>query len=281
MNKRCYRKVLCLAAAALCALAGCNGCSQTAATEDITKQEGTTGDAVDEYETELTEAATEVMTEETTPEETTAALTVEERRAARTANPEQPLMTFYNRHTEYVQYEKEPGEALCTWTDFSNYVDIVQYTVFASDERESIAYGDFRDLYKTWWESYPLAAQTKIGYELILALKDGSERIITITEPSDTEEIFTYIEVYLYDDYHHAYGEWYSHLLEDSMTEETLITGIKLTPGEHADTVEGMTLTVFTYLTDPKEPDGEEFDRGTGRYVGGNYQTVQIVNTAE
>ncbi len=53
---------------------------------------------------------------------------------------------------------------------------------------------------------------------------------MTIRSPKDIVHT-EYLEVYLYDSIHHKPGEWYSHLLENQMKEETLITSFKLTPG--------------------------------------------------
>ena len=200
-------------------------------------------------------------------------LTVEELRQQAERKTTQPLMTFYNNHDSVEDFVPEPLEVTGYWTNFDNYVDIEVYTVFPSAERQSIAYGEFRALYQSWWDAYEDHETTHIGYELVVRLKDGSSRIATVKGPEDTAQMFSYIEIYLYDDVHHAYGEWYSHVTQ--LTEDTYLTGIKLTPGEHADEVCDMTLTVFTYQSE------EDFEVEEGRYIGGNYQTIHIANGAE
>ena len=111
---------------------------------------------------------------------------------------------------------------------------------------------------------------SKIGYEVKVTLKTGDELICTVKKPSDTGSIFTYVELYLYDDVHQPDGAWYSHLLDEQVTDETLMTSIKVTTGEKIDEVQSIYLTVFTYESN------SDFDKGTGRYIGGNYTGFEI-----
>ena len=48
------------------------------------------------------------------------------------------------------------------------------------------------------------------------------------------------------------------------------MTSIKVTTGEKIDEVQSIYLTVFTYESN------SDFDKGTGRYIGGNYTGFEI-----
>ncbi len=223
-------------------------------------------------QTEATQETTTV--EETTPEETepeTAAPTIEEVRAAAIANPNQPMMYFYDRHNEYVTFT----ESMDIYsTDWIYYNDILLFTNFPTNP-DSIAYSEFRDVFRNGWNAYADAAASKIGYEVKLTMNDGTQRIATLLKPSDTQSIFDYVEVYLYDDVNRAYGEWYSHLEDAAMNENTFISGIKLTTGKWIDLVGYVDLTMFTYQSEA------DFDSETGRYIGGNYNTMHVTRKGQ
>jgi len=92
---------------------------------------------------------------------------------------------------------------------------------------------------------------------------------MTIRSPKDIVHT-EYLEVYLYDSIHHKPGEWYSHLLENQMKDETLITSFKLTPGKEISQVESITLKNFVYKDD------DDFDPATGIYIGRVSYEIEI-----
>ncbi|MEI7668302.1 MAG: hypothetical protein WCI62_04860, partial [Erysipelotrichaceae bacterium] len=87
----------------------------------------------------------------------------------------------------------------------------------------------------------------------------------------DTTDLFSMIEVYIYDDVNQPIGQWYSHLLESQVTSKTLITSIKLHGcAGTKDIVSPITLTVFTYNGD------EDFDPITHKYRGNSSYSIVI-----
>lgn len=215
----------------------------------------------------MTDAATvaEDVTEKITETESETVLSVEEQRQNAKVKETQPFMNLYKRNKDTGIFDiKHSYSAPWIW-----YSDIGGFYSFATDE-EAFPYDGFKSAFNNWWNSYPDAAVTKIGYEVKVTLKTGDELICTVKKPSDTQSIFTYVELYLYDDVHQPDGAWYSHLLDEQVTDETLMTSIKVTTGEKIEEVQSIYLTVFTYEGD------DDFDKETGRYTGGNYTGFEI-----
>lgn len=242
------RKYFLIMTVALLSLSGCkqNNSSQVSASS------------------EKTEAETTTVVETTSEQTTTNQLSVEELRASADRVESQPFLHCYTTDdsTKFTQIDSYEN----TWV---YYHDIGCIYGFASEDAE-IAYEDYATTWLNQWNAYEDAASTKIGYEVSIELTNGTGYVDTITEPSDTAEIFEYVECYLYDDVHQIPGAWYSHLLEEDITSDTLITSIKLTTGKLIEDVKAITLTVFTYQSD------QDFDGITGRYIGGNYQEISI-----
>ncbi|MDD6233870.1 MAG: hypothetical protein PUB17_01690 [Lachnospiraceae bacterium] len=235
------------AAAAICLA----GCSSSDMAETLPMTNGAT--------------VAEDITESVTETESETAVSVEDRRKNAAINENQPFMNLYKRNKETGVFDiKHSYSAPWIW-----YSDIGGFYSFATDEK-SFPYDGFKSAFNNWWNSYPDAEVTKIGYEVKVTLKTGDELICTVKKPSDTQSIFTYVELYLYDDVHQPDGAWYSHLLDDQVTDDTLMTSIKVTTGEKIDEVQSIYLTVFTYEND------NEFDKETGRYIGGNYTGFEI-----
>ena len=229
---------------------------------------GTQQNSATDLTSVATQAETESETETIAPETETEPLTVEQLRQVAEVTSEQPFMNLYKRNKETGDFDiKHDYSAPWIW-----YSDIGGFYVFATDE-EQFAYDGFKTRFFEWWNSYEQAETTKIGYEVTVKLNDGTELICTVKSPADTEEIFRYVELYLYDDVHQADGAWYSHLLEEQMTDDTLMTSIKVTTGEKIDDVASIYLTVFTYQSEV------DFDIESGRYIGGNYTGFEIGKT--
>ena len=88
-----------------------------------------------------------------------------------------------------------------------------------------------------------------------------------IKGPEDTEQNKDLIEVYLYDDVH-VDGNWYSHLETSNMTNETIITSIKLTATAKQELIEKVILTTYLYTPDIPE-----------RIIASH--TIDIINTSQ
>lgn len=244
----------------VCILGGCAGTEEK---RQDTKE--TWQDDMTQQESDSKNAAAVPSEEGTAAEPETEPLTVEQLRQSAELNSSQPFMNLYKRNKETGVFDiKYDYAAPWVW-----YSDIGGFYVFATDEAQ-FAYDGFKARFFDWWDSYGQSADTKIGYEVIVGLNDGTELICTIKSPEDTEEIFRYVELYLYDDVHQEDGAWYSHLLQEQMTDDTLMTSIKVTTGEKINEVESIYLTVFTYQSEA------DFDMESGRYIGGNYTGLEI-----
>ena len=83
-----------------------------------------------------------------------------------------------------------------------------------------------------------------------------------------SRETYLYL-VYLYDDIHQT-GSWYSHIEDNAMNEDTILTTIKITTSTKINNVTSdIYLTVFTY-------NGEEDFDENGNYRGNSTYTTTI-----
>ena len=76
------------------------------------------------------------------------------------------------------------------------------------------------------------------------------------------------MEVYLYDDIHQTPGVRYTHLEDEDMQADTVISSIKLTSGSKIAQVEDIRLTAFIY-NDPRQIE-------SGVYTGDVSTTILI-----
>ena len=126
--------------------------------------------------------------------------------------------------------------------------DIVVLSAFLSEDPE-ISGGTFANVWNDLWEAAPEAAGCKIGYRLTYELASGETVSQTILGPEDTEENRAWVETYIYDDVHQ--DGWYSHLLSSDMTEQTVVTTIKLTGGPEVSGIGNIAVEAFLYEGNP------------------------------
>ena len=144
--------------------------------------------------------------------------------------------------------------------------DIGSFEVIASDE-DRLEGDFFGDIFGACWKSYPDSDKCKIGFTLRYTLSDGSEIKYTMLSPSHIEHT-EYIECWLYDDYHREPHKSYSHIKR--MTDDTLITSIKLTCGRKIKEVQEIWLTAFICAS------MDEFDADRN-YTGPTSRTLHII----
>lgn len=142
-------------------------------------------------------------------------------------------------------------------TEITPCTDLVVLSAFATAE-SSIPGSKFGPVWSSYRDAIPDLSSYKIGYCLSYELSAGDPVTQMLFAPGDTEANREYVEVYLYDDVHQT--GWYSHLLSQDMTQETVITSVKLTGGAKAAEVSGITLEAFWYKP------GEEQER-SGEYT--------------
>lgn len=125
------------------------------------------------------------------------------------------------------------------WTAGS---DIACFAVIPSNEPE-LSGGTYRQIWQGAAEKAGLS-NIKISFKLTYTLTDGQSFDVAIDDYSDAEEMKPgYLEVYLYDDFAQEDGVWYTHLMADTTTEDTVISSFKLTCGANIDMVKSISLT--------------------------------------
>ena len=148
----------------------------------------------------------------------------------------------------YKYYGKNsPRKLIKTYKEKWQYhQDISSFEVYYTKEDE-ISGIKQQDLFTEYKNNYQNIDNYKIGYQIIFSTKDENFKE-TILRPRDTERIFPYLEIYLYDDYHHLNG-WYSDTTEDDYDDNTILTSIKLTAGKKIDLItSNITVKAFLYL---------------------------------
>lgn len=121
--------------------------------------------------------------------------------------------------------------------------DIISLEVFLTTTPELS--GTQKDLWNQYYSKYQ-EEKYKIGYKIEYQ-KENQTITKTIIEPKDTNEIYDDIQVYLYDDINQQNG-WYSHLTEEEVNENTIITSIKLTGSTNIDKITSpIQVTAFIY----------------------------------
>ncbi len=136
--------------------------------------------------------------------------------------------------------------------------DIDCFEVFAS-RLATLEGSSFTSIWNEVWDSFSGTEDSKIGFHIQISLKNGEIISKNLLMPSDSDEFFDYVEVYLYDDVHQS--GWYTHLSDNDVGEDTIITSIKLHCGSRISEVGDIRLTAFIYT-------GDECFDAEGNYIG-------------
>jgi len=145
--------------------------------------------------------------------------------------------------------------------------DIDCFEVFASDS-QVIEGGSFAKMWQNVWDSHGDYPDAKIGFKIEFDLASGELISEQILKPSDSAEFFDYLEVYIYDDINQD-GGWYTHLDDEDITEQTIMSSIKLTSGKRIDEVGDIKLSAFIY-------DNTDNFNSDGKYLGNVISMVKI-----
>lgn len=147
--------------------------------------------------------------------------------------------------------------------------DIRTFAAFTTAD-DSVYGSRFADMWFPKWEAYSNSSECKIGYKIHIYLKNGDVVEKNILSPTDVVYDYTqYVETWIYDDVHHAAGQWYSHLTEADMNNDTVITSVKLTCGPRIGEVDYIVLDTFVYTGK------EQFDEN-GDYIGPIKASVKV-----
>jgi len=150
--------------------------------------------------------------------------------------------------------------------------DICVLSVLPSSE-DIVNESTFKTAFEKCISEYEDVEEYRIGYHIKFNMIDGTfidKNILTVGDAEDKES-FQYIMVFLYDDVNLKPGQRKYHVEEETFTEETIFSSIKLTGGVNANDVESpIELSVFMYK------DENDFDVETGNYRGNCIYTINI-----
>lgn len=175
-----------------------------------------------------------------------------------------PIGLYTLKNGQYVLTR----EFSCDWSRDS--IFSLFYAIPSNDE--TIASTNFETIFNEYWNKNEKASEYKIGYNIKLSLDTGEVINRTLLDPIYVnDDIFSHIQLYLYDDVTYMPGRPYYHMTPEEMTDETMLTSIKLVGYKETKGVNGpIELTVFTYNGE------EDFDPETGEYLGNSKFTTKI-----
>lgn len=170
------------------------------------------------------------------------------------------IYMYYNSNTN----RKQLTEYTTSW---NLNVDLCSLEIYFTDESE-IPGTNQKILWNNYYNNYENIDSYRIGYYLEFETTDKGKIQQYILSPKDTNDIYGYMQIYLYDDIHQD-GGWYSHITEEEYTDNNILTSIKLTGSTYTDNITSdITLTAFTY-------DEDDFDENN-EYRGISKQTIII-----
>ncbi len=170
----------------------------------------------------------------------------------------------------YMYYDKNTNrQKLTTYqTSFITGQDLCSLEIYYTKD-ETLATNTQKALWNQYYQNYNNIDAYKIGYKISFTTTNNENISKYILSPKDTDDVFNYIQLYLYDDIHVQDGAWYSHVTEEEYNDNTILTSIKLTGGDKAGEVASdITLEAFTY-------DADDFDE-TGNYLGKSKTSIII-----
>ena len=151
------------------------------------------------------------------------------------------------------------------YTNFISGQDIGSFEVFLTEDRV-VDGTNFKNTWNTYYNKYQDISNHKIGFNIKFILSDGTNYSSNYLKP-DTYKYGDYFYTYLYDDINQKDGAYYSHI--ENMTENTLLTSIKIYGTSGIDKVENIILSAFTYDTE------DDFDE-EGNYRGNSIYVIRI-----
>lgn len=159
-----------------------------------------------------------------------------------------PEMVFFRRNKDEGTFVK----ASDVKSEWSYHNDIASFYLFPEKADDAgFLYDGFKDYWESLWQSYKDTKSAKLAYEITIKLTDNTEIVKKITNPSDADDIYNYIEIYLYDDIHQLPGAWYSHLTDEKMNDDTIMSSIKITAG--VDVLQVMSVKIEAYAYSGEE----------------------------
>ena len=180
---------------------------------------------------------------------------------------------MYDNKIPIGLYTKQNGkmvltkEIYCDWSMES--VFSIFYAIASNDEE--ISGTNFKSIFNDYWSKNVTDSKYKIGYSIKYSLDNGEVVDENIMTPTEAEGQFSKLQFYLYDDVTDMGNRPYYHMREYEMTENTMITSVKICGDKETPEINGPNeLTVFTYNGD------EDFNTEDGKYLGNSKFTTKI-----
>lgn len=152
-------------------------------------------------------------------------------------------------------------------TTLDNNKDIDSYYVYYTND-ETLSSNNVKTNYNKYYQEYSNIDEYKTGFYISFEVEEKTIEK-TILDASATYSMSPYLFIYLYDDINVADGIWYSHLKQEDVNENTILSSIKLYLAQEGSKITSpIELTVFTYDND----DLDEFNN----YLGNNKYTLII-----
>lgn len=152
-------------------------------------------------------------------------------------------------------------------TDKINGKDIGVFNVYYT-KKDKLENNNVKYNWNKYYNEYENIDKYKIGY-IISFTVDNKTYKEQILDPNSTFIFSPYIYIYLYDDINQPDGAWYSHILPEEVTDNTIYSSIKLFKADNISNITSpITLSVFTY-------DEDDFD-SNNNYIGSSIYTITI-----
>ena len=152
-------------------------------------------------------------------------------------------------------------------TDKINGKDIGVFNVYYT-KKDKLENNNVKYNWNKYYNEYENIDKYKIGY-IISFTVDNKTYKEQILDPNSTFIFSQYIYIYIYYDNNQPDGSWYSHILPEEVTDNTIYSSIKLFKADNISNITSpITLSVFTY-------DEDDFD-SNNNYIGSSIYTITI-----
>ena len=153
-------------------------------------------------------------------------------------------------------------------TNLANYQDITSFDIYYTNE-EKLEKLKQKDNYLKYYNKYQNIEKYKTGFYISFEA-EGNKIEELILGPASQHSMSPYLYVYLYDDINQEPGTYYSHLTQEEVKDNTIISSIKLFLAQQGTLITSpITLTVFTYDNE------DDFDENN-HYRGNSSYTIEI-----
>ncbi len=131
-------------------------------------------------------------------------------------------------------------------TDFILNQDLLSVEVY-NTTKTNLGGAKQKEVWHEYYDKYQ-DLNPKIAYHIKFSTTDNGTIEKTIYSPEDTTQIYDYMQIYLYDDINQLDNTTYTHIEEEQVNEDTILTSIKLTGSTKTDNINSdIELSAFMY----------------------------------